>query len=327
MTLNSISEHQQDPPHHFIARVDDHYAGSRLDRIAAKLFDEFSRSRLQQWIKTGELSVDSQRRSADYRLKGGEELVIYAAQTREGEWLAQDIALDIVYQDTHIIVLNKPIGLVVHPAVGNWVGTLLNGLLYQFPELREVPRAGVVHRLDKDTSGLMVVAKTLQAHAALVKQLQARSVKREYEALVCGRVVSSGVIDRPIARHPKVRTKMAVVEGGKQAITHYAVVARYAHHSHLRVQLETGRTHQIRVHMAHIQHPLVGDSVYGGRTVSRACGSYPSHRQVQQFPRQALHAVALGLDHPHTGEELRWSAALPVDMADLLQLLSAGSAT
>ena len=287
------------------------------------MFAEFSRSRLQQWIKTGELLVDGAPKSVDHRLKGGEELVICAAQTREGEWVAQPMILDIIHQDADIIVLNKPIGLVVHPAPGNWDGTLLNGLLYQFPQLREVPRVGIVHRLDKDTSGLMVVAKTLQAHAALVAQLQARTVKREYEALVYGRVTSSGMVDRPIGRHPKARTKMAVIESGKQAVTHYAVIQRYGHCSHLRVQLETGRTHQIRVHMAHIRHPLVGDAVYGGRAVSRPASGAASDDIVQGFPRQALHAAALGLDHPQTGKAQRWCAPLPADFGELLRALDA----
>jgi 23S rRNA pseudouridine1911/1915/1917 synthase len=323
VTLDSIDQNDPTQSHQHCAVVDDLSAGHRLDQVAAKLFAEFSRSRLQQWIKTGELLVDGVPKSVDHRLKGGEELVICAAQTREGEWVAQPIMLDIIHQDADIIVLNKPIGLVVHPAPGNWDGTLLNGLLYQFPQLREVPRAGIVHRLDKDTSGLMVVAKTLQAHAALVAQLQARTVKREYEALVYGRVTTSGVVDRPIGRHPKARTKMAVIESGKQAVTHYAVIQRYGHCSHLRVQLETGRTHQIRVHMAHIRHPLVGDAVYGGRALSRpACGA-ASDDIVQGFPRQALHAAALGLDHPQTGKAQRWCAPLPADFGELLRALDA----
>ena len=323
MTLDSIDQNDPTQSHKHCAVVDDLSAGHRLDQVAAKLFAEFSRSRLQQWIKTGELLVDGVPKSVDHRLKGGEELVICAARTREGEWVAQPIMLDIIHQDADIIVLNKPIGLVVHPAPGNWDGTLLNGLLYKFPQLREVPRAGIVHRLDKDTSGLMVVAKTLQAHAALVAQLQARTVKREYEALVYGRVTTSGVVDRPIGRHPKARTKMAVIESGKQAVTHYAVIQRYGHCSHLRVQLETGRTHQIRVHMAHIRHPLVGDAVYGGRALSRpACGA-ASDDIVQGFPRQALHAAALGLDHPQTGKAQRWCAPLPADFGELLRALDA----
>ena len=323
MTLDLIDQNDPTQSHQHCAVVDDLNAGYRLDQVAAKLFAEFSRSRLQQWIKTGELLVDGLPKSVDHRLKGGEELVICAAQTREGEWMAQPIMLDIIHQDADIIVLNKPIGLVVHPAPGNWDGTLLNGLLYQFPQLREVPRAGIVHRLDKDTSGLMVVAKTLQAHAALVAQLQARTVKREYEALVYGRVTSSGVVDRPIGRHPKVRTRMAVIESGKQAVTHYTVIQRYGHCSHLRVQLETGRTHQIRVHMAHIRHPLVGDAVYGGRAVSRPASGAASDDIVQRFPRQALHAAALGLDHPQTGKAQRWCAPLPADFGELLRALDA----
>ena len=323
MTLDSIDQNDPTQSHKHCAVVDDLSAGHRLDQVAAKLFAEFSRSRLQQWIKTGELLVDGVPKSVDHRLKGGEELVICAAQTREGEWVAQPIMLDIIHQDADIIVLNKPIGLVVHPAPGNWDGTLLNGLLFQFPQLREVPRAGIVHRLDKDTSGLMVVAKTLQAHAALVAQLQARTVKREYEALVYGRVTTSGVVDRPIGRHPKARTKMAVIESGKQAVTHYAVIQRYGHCSHLRVQLETGRTHQIRVHMAHIRHPLVGDAVYGGRALSRPASGAASDDIVQGFPRQALHAAALGLDHPQTGKAQRWCAPLPADFGELLRALDA----
>ena len=239
--------------------------GRRLDQIAAELFADYSRSRLQQWIKSGELTVDGRQQTPKFKLLGGEQLTISAELKAEGDWHAEEIALNIVYEDSQLIVINKPANFVVHPAAGNRQGTLLNALLFHCPQLESVPRAGIVHRLDKDTTGLMVVAKTLAAHTDLVAQLQARSVSREYEAVVSGVMTGGGLVDQPIGRHPKQRKKMAVVRDGKEARTHYRVLERFAGHSYIRLKLETGRTHQIRVHMATIKYPIVGDDTYAGR--------------------------------------------------------------
>ena len=243
----------------------------------------------------------------------------------QGDWQAEEIPLDIVYEDEHILVINKPVNLVVHPAAGNRSGTLLNGLLFHCPDLINVPRAGIVHRLDKDTTGLMVVAKTLEAHADLVAQLQERTVSREYEAVVAGVMTGGGKVEAPIGRHPRQRQKMAVVEfGGKEAITHYRVVKRYPNHTHVRLKLETGRTHQIRVHMAHIGYALVGDSTYAGRMKIPKNLSKEQLDLLRNFGRQALHAAQLGLIHPATDEYMEWQVPRPADMQALLDLLAAG---
>ncbi len=298
--------------------------GRRLDQIAAELFADFSRSRLQQWIKTGELRVDGQQQSPKFKLLGGEQLAISAELKAEGEWQAEEIPLDIVHEDEHIIVINKPTNMVVHPAAGNRQGTLLNALLFHCPQLESVPRAGIVHRLDKDTTGLMVVAKTLAAHTDLVAQLQARTVSREYEAVVSGVMTGGGLVDQPIGRHPKQRKKMAVVKDGKEARTHYKVLERFAGHTHIRLKLETGRTHQIRVHMASINYPIVGDDAYGGRPRVPKGISEQLRETLQQFGRQALHARELGLIHPGSGEFISWATELPDDMQLLLAALAAG---
>lgn len=295
--------------------------GRRLDQIAAELFSEFSRSRLQQWIKSGELRVNGQQRPAKYKLLGGEDLSISAKLKAEGDWQAEDIPLNIVFEDDHIIVINKPTNFVVHPAAGNRDGTLLNALLFHYPPLASIPRAGIVHRLDKDTTGLMVVAKTLVAHTDLVAQLQARTVSREYEAVVSGVMIGGGCVDQPIGRHPKQRVKMAVVRDGKEARTHYKVLKRFAGHSYIRLKLETGRTHQIRVHMANIKFPIVGDDVYGGRFRIHKGVSDQLRETLHGLERQALHARELGLVHPHTGEFISWSTELPEDMQNLLAAL------
>lgn len=288
-------------------------AGSRLDQIAAELFPDFSRSRLQAWIKSGALSVDGLSKKPNSKLGGGETLFLVAELDSSEQWLPEPVEFEVVYEDESIIVINKPQPLVVHPAAGNWSGTLLNGLLYRYPELAAMPRAGIVHRLDKETSGLMVVARDSGAQLSLVEQLQARSVSRTYWAIVQGDMSGSGCIDAPIGRHPAVRTKMAVVKsGGKEAITHYKVKRRFDDCSLLEIKLETGRTHQIRVHMAHLGHPLLGDSVYG---------KPQSDPQCSQLDRQALHAKALGLIHPSTGEALSWETNLPSDFAELYQCL------
>ncbi|KRV66940.1 23S rRNA pseudouridine(1911/1915/1917) synthase RluD [Pseudomonas citronellolis] len=295
--------------------------GQRLDQVAAQLFPEHSRSRLAGWIKDGHLTVDGAVLRPKDVVHAGSRLALEVQLEAQGEWKAQDIELDIVYEDEHILVIDKPAGLVVHPAAGHQDGTLLNALLHHVPHLANVPRAGIVHRLDKDTTGLMVVAKTLEAHTNLVAQLQARSVSRIYEAIVVGVIVAGGKIDAPISRHGVMRQKMAVVSTGKQAISHYRVLERFRSHTHTRVKLETGRTHQIRVHMSHIGFPLVGDPVYGGRFRIPPGASPTLVESLRDFPRQALHARFLELDHPATGERMKWESPLPDDFTWLLSLL------
>lgn len=300
-------------------------SGRRFDQVVADLFPEFSRSRLQQWIKSGQVTLDGEIKPAKYRVIGGEIVTVEAELVPEGEWRAEPIALDIVHEDDALIVINKPMGLVVHPGSGNHDGTLLNALLYHAPQLENVPRAGIVHRLDKDTTGLMVVAKTLKAHTDLVQQLQAREMHRQYEAVVQGVMTGGGEVEARIGRHPQNRLKMAVLEnGGKEAITHYRVLKRFHSHTHIRLQLETGRTHQIRVHMAHIGYPLVGDSLYQGRGRVGKGLSVELRQTLLNFPRQALHAIELGLYHPETGDECVWQTALPDDFAALLVALEQG---
>jgi len=296
--------------------------GERLDQVAARLFGDYSRSRLQAWIKKGELLVDGELRRPRDKVSSGALLAIDAELVQEVGWLAQDMALDIVYEDASILVLNKPAGLVVHPAPGHASGTLVNALLAHAPELVQLPRAGIVHRLDMDTSGIMVVARTLPAHHNLVEQLQARTVNRQYCAICIGAMTGGGAVDAPMGRHPKQRKKMAVlVSGGKPAVTHYRVVQRFAHHTRIEVKLETGRTHQIRVHMAHRRYPLVGDPTYGGRPRIPRGASEELISALRGFPRQALHAQALGLTHPATAEDVRFECPLPRDIIELLEIL------
>jgi 23S rRNA pseudouridine1911/1915/1917 synthase len=295
--------------------------GQRLDQVVASLCPQYSRSQIQKWIKAGHIQVDDKILKPKERLTGGEHIAIQVILEPQTEFDAEDIPLNIIYEDEHILVLNKPSGLVVHPAAGNWSGTLVNALLHYQSELELLPRAGIVHRLDKDTTGLMVVAKTLEAHTRLVEQLQARDVSREYLALVHGKVVAGSTIETNIGRHPMDRKRQAVTEGGKEAITHYRVEERFSHHTLLRVSLETGRTHQIRVHLSYKHMPIVGDQVYGGRPRFPAGASETLRNTVQQFPRQALHATRLGLHHPITGEALAWEVPMPEDMASLLATL------
>ncbi|CAL93635.1 pseudouridylate synthase [Azoarcus olearius] len=294
-------------------RVPVELAGARLDQVLARLFPEHSRSRLQAWLKDGLIRLDGMERQAKHKVHGGEELVV-AGLPPLPEQLAfepEAIPLDVVYEDASILVIDKPAGLVVHPGSGNWSGTLLNALLHHAPALAGLPRAGIVHRLDKDTTGLMVVAKTLEAQTDLVRQLQQRTVARHYYALVYGDIASDGEIDADIDRHPVQRTRMAVVPGGRPALTRYAVRQRLHGLTLVECRLQTGRTHQIRVHMAHLGHPLVGDPVYGPRRVTDS--------RVDGFSRQALHAFRLGLLHPASGEDMVWSAPLPADFAALLE--------
>ena len=294
----------------------------RLDQVAAKLFPDYSRSRLQQWIKDGQLLVNGKSVRGRDKVVGGETLTLTAELEAEGEREPEDIPLDIVYEDDDILVLNKPTNLVVHPAAGNRTGTLLNGLLFHCPDLINIPRAGIVHRLDKDTTGLMVVAKTLQVQTHLVAQLQDRSMGREYEAVVQGHMVAGGTVDEPIGRHGTQRTKMAVSPMGKEAVTHYRVLHKFPSHTYIRCKLETGRTHQIRVHMSHISHPLVGDATYAARTRLKKGVSPELREMLAKFPRQALHAKALTLIHPRTEEIMEWEIELPDDFVELLNTLA-----
>lgn len=304
-------------------KVPDECAGMRLDQVLAKLLPEYSRSRLQDWITQQQVKLDGAAATSKQKVWGGEEIeVILQSNPAEQPYQAEDIKLNILFEDDNILIINKLAGLVVHPGSGNWNGTLLNALLHHSPQLSEIPRAGIVHRLDKHTSGLLVVAKTLTAQTALVRQLQARSVQREYYALVYGEVVRAGTVNVPIGRHPTLRTKMAVVENGKPATTHYTIAERFPGCTLLRCKLETGRTHQIRVHLAYIRHPLVGDSVY----IKGAQKCAPQLRPIlAAFPRQALHATQLGLEHPITGEWLEWQAPMPSDIMQLLKNIRSAS--
>lgn len=305
------------------AEVSPELDGERLDQVAARLFPEYSRSRLQTWIKRGELLADGNQCRPRDKVRSGSELVVDALLEDEVSWQAEAVELDILYEDEAILVLNKPAGLVVHPAAGHADGTLVNALIGHTASMAQLPRGGIVHRLDMETSGVMVAAKTLGAHHHLVAQLQARTVKRQYCAVCIGAMTGGGTIEEPIGRHPRQRKKMAVVAaGGKPAITHYRVVKRFAHHTRIAVNLETGRTHQIRVHMAHRHYPLIGDPVYGGRPRIPKGASDRLIDALRGFPRQALHAEALGLIHPVTGEEMQFDCPLPPDMVELLQVLA-----
>ncbi len=305
------------------ARIDAGLAGKRLDQAVAKLFPDYSRSRLQTWIREGRVTLNGAQVRQRDKVSLGDEVVLRAVREEQVECRPQGIPLDIVYEDEHLLVIDKPAGLVVHPAAGNPDGTLQNGLLFHDPPLAELPRAGIVHRLDKDTTGLMVVARTQLAYQRLVAALAAREVKREYRALVLGRLNVGGTIDESIGRHPTQRTRMAVNPLGKRAVTHYRVLEQFCSHTLLKVNLETGRTHQIRVHMAYIRHPIFGDPVYGGRLQLPPGASEELKALMRSFGRQALHAHRLGLTHPVTGQAMQWEAPLPLDMAELLEALRA----
>lgn len=293
-------------------------AGQRIDQALAKLLPEYSRSRLKGWIDAGRVTLDGHIPRPRDVVGGGEVVQVRPLIEAVHDDRPQAIALDIRFEDDSILVLDKPAGLVVHPAAGNPEGTLLNALLHHAPALATLPRAGIVHRLDKSTSGLMVVAKTTAAHRRLVAALAEREVSREYLALVQGELIAGGTVDEPIGRHPRDRKRMAVVHGGKSAVSHYRVEERFVGHTLLRVRLETGRTHQIRVHMAHIRHPIVGDPVYGGRLRLPPGAGDALIATLRGFNRQALHATRLALAHPETGEDMEWEAEPPADMLALL---------
>lgn len=304
--------------------VPDSCLGKRLDQTLAIMFPDYSRSRLKDWILSGAVVVNGEVLTrAREKMYGGESITIDAEVEAEHRFAAQNIKLDIVYEDDDILVINKPAGLVVHPGAGNPDGTVLNALLHHFPAIEVVPRAGIVHRLDKDTTGLMVVAKTIAAQTNLVEALQLREITREYEAIANGIMIAGGVVDEPIGRHATKRTHMAISFSGRPSVTHYRVLEKYRLHTRLRLRLETGRTHQIRVHMAHITHPLVGDPVYGGRPRPPKNSTPELLAKLRSFKRQALHAAMLSLYHPRTGELMTWHADLPDDFVELVKLLQA----
>ncbi len=308
-------------------RITGHYivppqlSDKRLDQAAAELMPEHSRSRLQSWIKSGALTVNGTVRKPRDKVMLDDVLDLDAEPEVQVIWEAEPISLDIVYEDEHLLVINKPAGLVVHPAAGHADGTLVNALLNHAPEVENLPRAGIVHRLDKDTSGIMVVARSLIAHTSLVDQLQTRTMGREYEAVVVGSLTGGATVDAPIGRHPQDRKRMAVVSSGKPAVTHYRLLERFAAHTHIQCKLESGRTHQIRVHMTHVRHPLVGDPAYGGRLRLPKGTTEELRQALAAFNRQALHARRLTLEHPETGETLSWEVPLPEDMVQLIEAL------
>ena len=303
------------------ATVPDELGGQRLDQALAVLFPDYSRSRLQGWIRAGQVRVDGLELRPRDKVEGGEQVVLSAVLEDETRAAPEAIRLEILYEDEEILVLDKPAGLVVHPGAGNANGTLVNALLHHRPELRILPRAGLVHRLDKDTSGVMVVACTPGAHSALVRQLEERTVKRQYEAVCAGVMTGGGTVDAPIGRHPVDRIRMAIREGGREAVTHYRVAARFRGHTHVLCRLETGRTHQIRVHMASIRHPIVGDPVYGGRLAVPRGATPALIEALRGFRRQALHAAQLELVHPASGELVHFEAPLAADFQALLEAL------
>ena len=304
------------------ARAGSEHTPGRLDQVAARLFPEFSRARLQQWIRGGQLLLDGQRARPRDTVRAGAALTLDARLEEETDWRAQELPLTVLYEDEHLLVIDKPAGVVVHPGAGNPGGTLVNALLHYRPALQNLPRGGIVHRLDKDTSGLLVVAASLAAHASLVAQLQRKSVQREYFAIARGCMTGGGTVDAPIGRHPRQRTRMAVRErGGRSAVTHYRIAERFAHFTALEVHLETGRTHQIRVHLAHRGFPLLGDPVYGGRQQLPAGASAGLVDALQQFRRQALHARRLAFEHPVSAERLTFTSPLAPDLAALVAVL------
>lgn len=301
--------------------VPDQASGRRFDAVLAELFPEYSRSRLAEWIKSGDALLDGRQARPRDPVRGGERVVLTAALEIQTRSEPEDIALDILYEDADVFVLDKPAGLVVHPGAGNPAGTLVNALLHRDPGLATLPRAGIVHRLDKDTSGVMVVARTLPAHTSLVEQLSAREVHRQYLAVVVGSLVSGGTVNAPIDRHPRDRLRQAVREDGRDAVTHYRLRERFRAHTLLECRLETGRTHQIRVHMAHIKHPIIGDPLYGGPLKLPKGATDALVESLRGFKRQALHAETLEFAHPISGEPVRCSTPMPADMQALVGTL------
>ncbi|TCP95222.1 ribosomal large subunit pseudouridine synthase D [Cricetibacter osteomyelitidis] len=304
------------------AEVQPQQMGQRLDQTLAELFPDYSRSRIKTWIEADLVQINGKIANVPReKIYGGEQVEIMVEVEDDTHFEPENLPLNIIYEDDDILVINKPKDFVVHPGAGNRNGTVLNALLYHYPQIAEVPRAGIVHRLDKDTTGLMVVAKTIPAQTKLVRDLQKRKITREYEAIAGGIMTKGGKVDQPMARHPTKRTHMAVHPMGKPAVTHYRIMERFRDYTRLRLRLETGRTHQIRVHMAHIAHPLLGDQIYGGRPRPPKNASEHFAEVLRNFQRQALHAVMLRLEHPITGEPMEWHAPLPDDFVELVNAL------
>jgi 23S rRNA pseudouridine1911/1915/1917 synthase len=302
-------------------------AGQRLDQVLARLLPDYSRTRIKEWIEAGHVRVDGRQLKPKEKLLGGEQIQVRAELAAQVPMSPEQIQLDVVHKDRHVFIVNKPAGLVVHPGAGNSTGTLQNALLHLDPKLEQLPRAGIVHRLDKETSGLMVVARTIAAHTALTRMIEAHEVERHYEAVCVGVMTAGGTVDAPIDRHPTDRVKMSIRSSGREAITHYRVVKRFRAHTHVRVQLETGRTHQIRVHLSHIKYPIVGDRVYGGRLLWPKGASAELIDAIRNFPRQALHAAQLDFAHPVSEKPLSFTAPLPQDMQELLRVLALDAAS
>jgi 23S rRNA pseudouridine1911/1915/1917 synthase len=298
-------------------------AGQRLDQVLSELLSDCSRTRIKTWIESGQVLVNGTQLRPKDKVVGGERVEVNATLPDAVTVAPEVIDLEIAFQDRHLLVINKPAGLVVHPGAGNSAGTLQNALLHFDSKLAQLPRGGIVHRIDKDTSGLLVVARTLEAHTALVRALEGHDIEREYEAVCLGVMTGGGTVEAPIGRHPVDRLRQAIREDGREAVTHYRVLHKYRGHTHIRVQLETGRTHQIRVHMAHIHYPLVGDRVYGGRLLLPKGASPELIDMLRSFKRQALHAAKLAFEHPATGKPIEVMAPLPPDMEELLAALSA----
>jgi 23S rRNA pseudouridine1911/1915/1917 synthase len=296
-------------------------AGLRLDQALARMFPEYSRSRLKEWLLAGAITLDGGPKRPRDAVAGGEIVSLQPQEELSVRAEPEPIALAVVFEDEHLLVVNKPAGLVVHPGAGNPTGTLMNGLLHHAPSLEQVPRAGIIHRIDKDTSGLLLVAKTVIAHTALVRLLTDREISRNYLAVCNGVLTGGGTINEPIARHPVDRKRMSIQENGKPAITHYTVIERFRAFTYINVKLETGRTHQIRVHFAHRRHALVGDPVYGGRLALPAGASEDLIQRLRRFKRQALHAARLAFVHPSTGVRVEFEAPLPADLEELIAVM------
>ena len=301
--------------------IPEEMSGKRLDQALAKLLPEHSRARLQGWIRDGYVLIDKKIMRPRDKIQGGEQVEIQAEIEVQVSASPENIPLEIIFEDEYLIIINKPAGLIVHPGAGNPQHTLMNALLHHDQKLDQIPRAGIVHRLDKDTSGLLVIARTPQSHTSLVKQLQTRDMHREYVTIVSGVMTAGGTIDQPIGRHPKHRTRMAIVKNGRTAITHYRIIRKYRHHTQLQVNLETGRTHQIRVHMTWYHHPIIGDPVYGAKKQLVKGMDSNLANIVTAFPRQALHARAIQLLHPHSDELMTWEAPIPEDITELIDSL------
>jgi len=302
--------------------IPERMTGERIDAAIARMLPEYSRSKISTWIKSGDVVINQQTFKPKEKSKGDEIVEVTLKKSENIRWIAEDIPLEVVFEDDDIIIINKPVGLVTHPGAGNWKGTLANGLLAYDSELFKLDRAGIVHRLDKNTSGLMVVARSEKAQKNLVEQLQTHTVSREYSAIVYGHMISGGSVDEPIGRDSRDRIKQAVTESGKHALTHYRVIDRFAHHTHVKAILETGRTHQIRVHLSHIGYPLIGDPMYGGKIRFPKKADEALKDALKGFKRQALHAKKLTIVHPISGETMSWKAPLPDDMLALLDVLS-----